>query len=351
MDDRLYINGATGKVELDPNTRLPDEISLTTGETCMIEGKREFHKFQLVKIADGEAVIRHTGHARNREIDETVRVAPYEDASWKADPKDPTRVTYTEWDEGRRVRVEKHYRGSRLDGAWTQWYDNGQKEFEYHFVNGDRNGRSTEWYPTGEKRYEVRYTKGQKVGKEYWWGRDGTVSGLGDHPAPDKAGKPSTTGAVPADGSFTRCQVRVEVRGTLAVTAIGATVTATRQVYAVSDPNKELPHLSAKQTWKLDLASGKDLGQTAKDLNGKTVLVTGWAELRELVQRTQPGAASIHTFSSKAGATWRIYPPNSARDKRVPLATLPSDRYRVIIWIRVFILRVFTPIVVWSCSI
>jgi len=47
MDDRLYINGATGKVELDPNTWLPDEISLTTGETCMIvSGGQEVYHFR-----------------------------------------------------------------------------------------------------------------------------------------------------------------------------------------------------------------------------------------------------------------------------------------------------------------
>ena len=33
-----------------------------------------------------------------------------------------------------------------------------------------------------------------------------------------------------------------------------------------------------------------------------------------------PKAAAVHTFNGKGGATWRIYPPNTARDKKVPLA-------------------------------
>ncbi len=33
-----------------------------------------------------------------------------------------------------------------------------------------------------------------------------------------------------------------------------------------------------------------------------------------------PRAASVHTFPGKGGATWQIYPPDIARDKKVPLA-------------------------------
>ena len=33
-----------------------------------------------------------------------------------------------------------------------------------------------------------------------------------------------------------------------------------------------------------------------------------------------PKAASVHTFDGKGGATWQIYPPNTARDKKVPVA-------------------------------
>ena len=33
-----------------------------------------------------------------------------------------------------------------------------------------------------------------------------------------------------------------------------------------------------------------------------------------------PKAAGVHTFDGKGGATWQIYPPNTARDKKVPLA-------------------------------
>ncbi len=31
-------------------------------------------------------------------------------------------------------------------------------------------------------------------------------------------------------------------------------------------------------------------------------------------------AASVHTFDGKGGATWQIYPPNTAREKKVPIA-------------------------------
>ena len=33
-----------------------------------------------------------------------------------------------------------------------------------------------------------------------------------------------------------------------------------------------------------------------------------------------PKASGVHTFSGKGGATWRIYPPDTERDKKVPLA-------------------------------
>jgi hypothetical protein len=33
-----------------------------------------------------------------------------------------------------------------------------------------------------------------------------------------------------------------------------------------------------------------------------------------------PKAAAVHTFESKGGSTWQIYPPNTARDKKVPVA-------------------------------
>lgn len=33
-----------------------------------------------------------------------------------------------------------------------------------------------------------------------------------------------------------------------------------------------------------------------------------------------PKASGVHTFSGKGGATWRIYPPGTERDKKVPLA-------------------------------
>jgi hypothetical protein len=33
-----------------------------------------------------------------------------------------------------------------------------------------------------------------------------------------------------------------------------------------------------------------------------------------------PKAASVHTFASKGGATWQIYPPNTPRDKKLPIA-------------------------------
>ncbi len=32
-----------------------------------------------------------------------------------------------------------------------------------------------------------------------------------------------------------------------------------------------------------------------------------------------PKAASVHTFDGKGGATWQIYPPNTAREKKVPV--------------------------------
>lgn len=41
---------------------------------------------------------------------------------------------------------------------------------------------------------------------------------------------------------------------------------------------------------------------------------------KEVSGRIDLSAAAIHTFDGKGGATWRIYPQNTERDKRVPLA-------------------------------
>jgi hypothetical protein len=41
---------------------------------------------------------------------------------------------------------------------------------------------------------------------------------------------------------------------------------------------------------------------------------------QEVSGRIDPAAATIHTFESKGGATWRIYPPGRERDDRMPLA-------------------------------
>ncbi len=40
---------------------------------------------------------------------------------------------------------------------------------------------------------------------------------------------------------------------------------------------------------------------------------------KEATGRIDAKAAAVHTFESKGGATWRIYPPNTERDNRAPL--------------------------------
>jgi hypothetical protein len=49
--------------------------------------------------------------------------------------------------------------------------------------------------------------------------------------------------------------------------------------------------------------------------------VQAWFEGgQEVWGRIDAQAAAVHTFESKGGATWQIYPSNSSRDKKVPLA-------------------------------
>ena len=47
---------------------------------------------------------------------------------------------------------------------------------------------------------------------------------------------------------------------------------------------------------------------------------TWFAGGKEASGRIDATAASVHTFDGKGGATWRIYPPNTERDRRVPVA-------------------------------
>jgi hypothetical protein len=49
--------------------------------------------------------------------------------------------------------------------------------------------------------------------------------------------------------------------------------------------------------------------------------VQAWFEGgKEVSGQIDVKAAAVHTFDGKGGATWRIYPPNTERDKRAPLA-------------------------------
>jgi len=41
---------------------------------------------------------------------------------------------------------------------------------------------------------------------------------------------------------------------------------------------------------------------------------------KEVSGTIDPKAAAVHTFKSGGGSSWQIYPPNTARDKKVPLA-------------------------------
>lgn len=186
IQDRFFINGDTAETDVAPDARAADEITLRVGESCLVDGKTEFHKYEILALQEGKARIRHSGRTRgNLRIEQTVDVASYADAAWRNDPEDPARITYTEWDDSHHLRVEKQYRGNRLNGRWTQWHANGQKQLETHWINGERHGLWTEWYPTGEKRYEATYRDGRMVGTEYWWRRDNTVLGTGEHEADD----------------------------------------------------------------------------------------------------------------------------------------------------------------------
>jgi hypothetical protein len=49
--------------------------------------------------------------------------------------------------------------------------------------------------------------------------------------------------------------------------------------------------------------------------------VEAWFEGgKEVSGQIDAQASAVHTFESKGGATWQIYPPNTPRDKKVPLA-------------------------------
>ena len=45
IQDRFFINGATAQTEQDHEARSADEITLSIGEACAIDGKAEFHRY------------------------------------------------------------------------------------------------------------------------------------------------------------------------------------------------------------------------------------------------------------------------------------------------------------------
>lgn len=181
VDDRHFIDGATGQVKEDPQARPPNELTFKAGEACMLGGGN-VQKWLLLRIENGKAVLRYTAHLRSGgKVDEVIAVAPYEDARWDVDGRDSNRVTYTEFDEKGRKKIVKHYKSGRLHGTWTTWYPNGRKETEYHFADDQCHGPWTEWYPNGQKRHEATYRKGRLHGKETFWSAEGNTIGTGEH--------------------------------------------------------------------------------------------------------------------------------------------------------------------------
>lgn len=149
----------------------------------------------------------------------------------------------------------------------------------------------------------------------------GVLAQRANTPNKNDEGRP-TEGASkkpPGDASFSRFYVHVEAHGILNDTDTAVTVTALRRFYTVSEPDKEIPALSADQTWSLDFARSKDLRQAAKRLDGKAVLVTGWGELRQLVQRPESAAGSSfgRTPFQPPGPHWIVHDTIIVTDLRL----------------------------------
>jgi hypothetical protein len=92
--------------------------------------------------------------------------------------------------------------------------------------------------------------------------------------------------------SYARFRLDVEIRGTLRVTDKGTTISAPWPVYLLSDPNKESADHAVNHLYNLDFSKAKGLQKTATELDGKTVVVNGLSELRQLVQERKPGPGS-----------------------------------------------------------
>ncbi len=96
-------------------------------------------------------------------------------------------------------------------------------------------------------------------------------------------------------GSYARFRLDVEIKGTLSITDKGTTVSAAWPVYLLSDQTKEASDFAVEHAYTLDFSKAKDLQKTAKDLDGKVVVVNGLSELRQLVQERKPGGGNGFT--------------------------------------------------------
>lgn len=184
IGDRYYIEGETGKLKLDPAARAPNELTFSAGESCCGPTENEFQNLTLLKIENGKAVF-HLVAATSRsgqETDEFISVAPYEDARWQVNPTDKTEVTYTEFDEAGKKKIENNLKNDKLNGTATTWYSNGQKESEGHYENDVRNGLLTEWYSSGQKRHEAFFKDGKITSQETYWNADGRISTVRNYP-------------------------------------------------------------------------------------------------------------------------------------------------------------------------
>ena len=78
IEDRLYIDAGTGQLEVKPDARKPDEMTLTVGERAQDGMANEWVTFELLEIKGNRAVFRLTGVTRTRRpLDRLVTVREY----------------------------------------------------------------------------------------------------------------------------------------------------------------------------------------------------------------------------------------------------------------------------------
>jgi hypothetical protein len=105
----------------------------------------------------------------------------------------------------------------------------------------------------------------------------------------------------PSKESYFKVRVEVEVRGILAVTEKGATISTRSRIYDHAKDSQVIEGGEHVAAYPLDFSRDQSLRELAKALSGKEVVLGGLGELRPVMQQVHRGPGGNTGFAPGGG--------------------------------------------------